>query len=158
MRGRGAKPSRKGPSRTPADKREKLESIAAEYGVQKARPGQDLDRRVRRQADAQEAPLYLKFAGAIGQDKLDVAEKVLFFSLAALFALFLASGLAISSIAAFKAAGQPVPEKWDEFVTGVEGIFTPSLFIFFGLSSVFGLYKQAQLNAGVTGYTERQER
>lgn len=155
MRGRSKGPSRKGPSKTPADKREKVASIAAEYGVKKARPGQGMDERVAREAKAEKAPLYLRFAGAVGQDRLDAAEKALFFALAGFFSFFLMSGLAISSIAAYKAAGTPVPVKWDAFVTSVEGLFTPSLFFFFAGSSVFGLYKQAQLNAGVTGYTER---
>lgn len=158
MRGKPRKPSRTGPSRTPSSKRAKVEEIAASYGVKKARAGQGLDERVAREAAAAEAPLYVKFAGAVGQERLDVAEKVLFYALGGFFSFFLLSGLAISSIAAYKAAGTPVPEQWDAFVTQVEGYFTPSLFAFFAGSSVFGLYKQAQLNAGVTGYTEGGER
>jgi hypothetical protein len=157
----GGRPARKGPSRTPRDKVEALEAVAAQYGLRKARPGQVLDEKVA--SDARRAAgsesLYGSLVSAVGQDTLDVAERGVFVTLAVLFAAFLGSGLAISSLAAYKATGTTVPDGWDEFVSSkVEGTFTPSLLVFFALSSAYGLYKQAQLNAGSTGYTERQKK
>lgn len=150
---------RKGPSRTPSDKATKFESIGEEFGVRPARPGQALDEKIKREAASEEQFNYSGLVEVFGQGALDTMEKVVFVALALLFTVFLASGLAISSLAAFKATGKPVPDGWDEFLTNhVEGAFTPSLFVFFGLSSFYGLYKQAQLSAGTTGYKEQQRK
>jgi hypothetical protein len=152
-----ARRPRKGPSRTPADKAARFEDIGAKFGVRPARPGQVMDEKIAREAPSGEQAGYNALVELVGQDALDTMEKGVFVALAVLFSAFLASGLAISSLAAFKATGKPIPDGWNEFVSSkVEGAFTPSLFVFFGLSSLYGLYKQAQLNAGTTGYKERQ--
>lgn len=149
--------ARRGAPRGPLDAPEGFEAIGEEYGVRKARPGQALDEKVARDAAGEGGGGYAALVGVVGQARLDAMEKVVFVALAGIFAAFLASGLAISSLAAFKATDTPVPEGWDEFLTNnVEGAFTPSLVVFFALSSFYGLYKQAQLNAGTTGYKERQ--
>lgn len=150
---------RKGPPRGPLDQPAGLEELGEKYGVRKARPAQALDEKVARDAAASDGPGYNALVNVVGQRTLDVMEKGVFVALVAIFTAFLASGLAISSLAAFKATNTPVPDGWDDFLTNnIEGAFTPSLVVFFALSSVYGLYKQAQLNAGFTGYKERQEK
>lgn len=138
-----------------------IEAIAAKFGVRKSRPGQMLDEEYneRRETggtgDETSAFSFENLVKTFGQDNLDRAEKVIFGALLSLFIMFIAGGLAISSLAYFKAVGKPAPEGWDNFVSDkVYGAFTPSLVIFFALSSLFGLYKQAQLSTGGTTYTE----
>lgn len=158
MRGRRGRPARKGPSRTPRDKEPIMEEIAAQYGVRKAKPGQALDEKlsatIKREAATQ--GLYASLVSAVGQGNLDRVEKVVFYLLGGIFTAFLSCGLAISSLAFFKATGKAVPAGYDDFVTSVEAYFTPALVLFFALSSAYGLYKQAQLNSGATGYTEKE--
>jgi hypothetical protein len=158
---------RPGPSRTPRDKREALERVAGEFGVFKARPGQRLDEKFTGPAAERATPAKLPFLppgyreleDTVGRGRLEVMEKGLFFTLAGLFAAFLGSGLAISSLAFFKATAKPPPPGFDDFVTNnLQAFFTPSLVVFFALSSVYGLYKQAQLKSGATGYIEINER
>jgi hypothetical protein len=138
-----------------------IEKTAAGFGLYKARAGQALDDKYNSGKSSAKEPLpftppgYKELVAFAGVRNLQAAEKVVFGLLVIVFSGFLSIGLAISSLAFFKATAAEPPAGFENFVSNtLEGLFTPSLLAFFGLSIIYGLYKQAQLNSGVTSYTE----
>jgi hypothetical protein len=139
-----------------------LEKTAAGFGIYKARPGEASDRKfgdkkasAGKQAQPRSPSAYAALVRLVGVRNLEFVEKAMFVTLAAVLAAFITGGLAISSLAFFKATASTPPEQLELFATNaVQSFFTPSLIFFFSLSTVYGLYKQAQMNAGATSYTE----
>jgi hypothetical protein len=138
-----------------------IEKTAAGFGLYKARAGQALDDKYNSGKSSTKEPLpftppgYKDLVAFAGLRNLEAAEKVVFVLLVAVFSGFLSIGLAISSLAFFKATAAEPPAGFENFVSDtLQGFFTPSLLAFFGLSTVYGLYKQAQLNSGATSYAE----
>ena len=122
------------------------------------RPGDDLDRKFNSTSsvdpDNQPPPsAYQRLAGAFGVEALNAAERVLVVALGTMLIAFLASGLAISSEAFFKASGKEIPDNVEAILLSLEQAFTPTIVIFLALSSVFGLYKQSQLSYGASSYS-----
>lgn len=137
-----------------------IEAIAGKYGVRKSRPGEYLDEQYNKGSMATKAkqgsstPSYDSLVKTFGQRNLEVFEKTLFAILVTLFGVFIAGGLAISSLAYYKAVGKPAPDGWDDFVSqNIYSAFTPTLFGFFILSSIYGLYKQWQLSAAGNSFS-----
>ncbi len=149
---------RKGPSPTPPERKAELAKIAREFGVLPAQPGQDLDKKYSEpnsETAAKESTLYLALAGLIGVDTLATLEVGTYFVLGGLLTALITLGLAISSAAFYKAVEKPVPDVLDSFLNNAEPLFTPTVVLFLILSSILGIYKQSQLNSGVTGYDDR---
>lgn len=147
-----------GPSATPPEKKAEIEQIAKVFGILPTQPGQDLDQQYNTEdaADsASGASLYTALASAVGTDTLDTIEVGTIWTLGGLLAAFIALGLGISSAAYYTAASKPIPAGLDSFLNSVEPLFTPLLVAFLVLSSIFGLYKQSQLNSGATGYDDK---
>ncbi|CDF38853.1 unnamed protein product [Chondrus crispus] len=137
---------------------ERIEGLASKYGIRAPRPGDDLDRKFNStsSSDPENQPppsAYQRLAGAFGVEALNAAERVLVVALGTMLIAFLASGLAISSEAFFKASGKEIPDNVEAVLLSLEQAFTPTLLIFLALSSVFGLYKQSQLSSGASSYS-----
>lgn len=153
-------PRRKGDgakSRLPKEKRAKFKQFASEYGLDVPRPGQELDRQYTSKDRKEKAPsktLYQMLADTFGVSTLDSIEGAVYLLLGILLLGFISSGLLIASEAFFKASKQDIPPSLDVIAIAAEHWFTPALFLFLGLSSVFGIYKQSQLNSGVAQYDE----
>lgn len=156
MRRKGAQ-KRPGPSRTPAEKRARMEEIARGYGVAKPRVAEGMDAKYNKPAKSDDAPsptVYQTLARVFGVEALDKAERIVLVALGVFLVAFLAGGIAISSEAFFKATGKDISDSLDATLANVEQVFTPALVVFLSLSSLFGLYKQSQLTSGATAYVE----
>ena len=155
-----AKSSRKGPSPTPPEKRARLQEIAQKYGVKPHRAGESLDKKYNTKAaednESGGGGIYLALVNLLGTSTLDTLEVGLIAVLAGLLGAFLLLGIGISSEAFFKATGGTMPPSFAAALDHAEPLFTPVLFVFLALSSLFGLYKQSQLKSGATGYVERR--
>jgi hypothetical protein len=156
---RSSKP--RGPSRLSEDAKAAIEKTAGGFGLSKARPGQAFDEKYNAGKESGSSPRpftppgYKDLVTLVGARNLEVAETGVFWLLVMVFSAFLLSGLAMSSLAYFKATSTEPPPGFEEFISSkVEGLFSPSLIVFFALSTIYGLYKQAQLNSGVTSFTE----
>lgn len=144
------------------EQKESLKQISERYGVKPLRAGDNLDRKFTseksREDDAKqqekEQAFYRGLVDIFGQPTLDKIETAVYFILGALLLGFIGSGLAIASEAFFKASQKEIPPALDSFAVAVEQYFTPLLVVFLILSSILGVYKQAQLNAGAAQYDE----
>lgn len=160
MRGK-RKPGRKKSSsisRLPPEKRARIDEIASDFGLKPEKPTSSLDRQFNERRTDDEPPptLYQRLAGTFGVATLDAVEGVVFVILAGLLITFLGSGIAISVEAFFKATGKPVPDNLDDLAVAAEKWFTPSVGVFLVLSSIYGFYKQSQLNSGAAQYDEKR--
>lgn len=138
------------------EQRENMKTIAEGYGVRPPRAGATQDRIYgkggKREPEAPPETVYERLVGVFGEEGLENAERVVYVALSGLLVAFLGIGIAISTEAFFTATGREVPEGMDVIVRQLYDAFTPVALGFLGLSSLLGLYKQAQLGAGVTGY------
>lgn len=144
-------------SRLPKEKRDKFKQLASEYGLDAPRPGEDLDRQYTSKDRPEKTPsktLYQMLAANFGVSTLDTIEGAVYVLLGTLLLAFISTGLLIASEAFFKASQQEIPPTLDAIAITAEHWFTPVLFLFIGLSSVFGIYKQSQLNSGAAQYEE----
>lgn len=151
-------PEPRGPSRK---NRAELDEIAKKFGVEAPKPGRQMDIKYNPESstgEAQQKTLYLMLVDMLGVNTLQVLEKLLGITLATLMAAFLSLGTGIAVEAFFKATGRAFPEKMDDLLSSAEPAFTPIFILFLALSSIFGLYKQSQLNSGITGYSENTDR
>lgn len=148
------------------EQQQRLQKIAEGFGVQPPRAGDLLDEKFTstesraadaRQREAEKAP-YLGLVRLVGQRNLESIEMGTYVLLAILLFTFLSTGLAIASEAFYKSLQSDVPPALSSFVDTFEGSFTPLLFLFIGISSALGLYKQAQLNAGAAQYDETKQK
>lgn len=144
------------------EQKEQLKKVAAGFGMNVPRPGQQLDsqftegrsKESEKKRKDEENQLYYGVVNLIGQSTLNNIENATYFMLATLLTGFLGTGLAISSEAFYKASQKQVPQMLDTVVLNTEQWFTPLLVVFLVLSSLLGLYKQAQLTAGAAQYDE----
>lgn len=144
------------------EQNDRLKKVAEKFGVNAPKAGDRLDRQFTsaesREEDAkqleQEQALYKGIVKLFGQSTLDKLETATYFVLSALLIGFLGSGLAIGVEAFFKSTQKEIPQTLENVVLTVEQAFTPLLIVFLIVSSILGLYKQAQLNAGAAQYDE----
>lgn len=148
-------------SKLPKEKRAQLDQIAANAGMEVPRVGAELDRQFTSKDRADDSPpltVYQRLADVFGVATLDTIEGGVFFLLGGLLLSFLGSGLLIASEAFFKASKTEISPGLDAVVVSAEQWFTPLLFAFLAVSSLYGLYKQSQLNSGIAQYDEDRSR
>lgn len=156
----GKKKHRPGPKRNRLSKEseQRIESLASKYGIRAPRPGDDLDRKFNTSSSfdtdaAEPLTAYQRLVRIFGVEALDAVEGVVVVALGIILVVFLTSGIAISSEAFFKASGKEIPDYIEATLLNLEKAFTPTVLVFLGLSSMFGLYKQSQLSSGATSYS-----
>ncbi|CAN8064241.1 unnamed protein product [Agarophyton chilense] len=145
-------------SRLSKEEKANLDRIAEEYGIRPPRPGDQLDRKYTQKKPTEQKTLYQSLAGAFGVPTLNAIEQGLYVVLGGLLFFLLTTGLAISSEAFFKASGKPIPDSLDAFATNVQNLFSPALLSFLVLSSLFGIFKQSQLESGTSSYSSLKEK